>query len=85
MVLEIDQTAQLIVTGFTSKESDAIDLKNLADIALLAARFRKADDEAAMVMLNNLKVKRTGKRIDAVISVPKEMAKQTLAKSMEKK
>ncbi|HEX5083578.1 MAG TPA: hypothetical protein VFY40_16140 [Blastocatellia bacterium] len=85
MVLEIDQIAQLIVTGFTSNESDAINLKNLADIALLAARFKKADDEAAMVMLNNLKVRRTGKRIDAVISVPKEMAKQTLAKSMEKK
>jgi hypothetical protein len=85
MVLEIDQNAQLTVTGFTSNESDAINLKNLADLALIAARLRKADDQAAMVMLNNLKVKRTGTRIDAVISVPKEMAKETLANSMEKK
>jgi hypothetical protein len=36
-------------------------------------------------MLNNLKVKRTGTRIDAVISVPKETAKETLAKTMDKK
>jgi hypothetical protein len=84
MVLDIDQSAQLIVTGFTSNESDAINLKNLADVALLAARFKKGDDQAAMVMLNNLKVKRTGTRIDAVISVPKEIAKETLAKSMDK-
>ncbi|HEY8461939.1 MAG TPA: hypothetical protein VIM99_16230, partial [Blastocatellia bacterium] len=85
MVLEIDQNAQLIVTGFTSNESDAINLKNLADVALFAARLRKADDQAAMVMLNNLKVKRTGTRIDAVISVSREMAKETLAKTMDKK
>jgi hypothetical protein len=85
MVLEIDQSAQLTVTGFTSNETDAIDLKNLADFALFAARFKKADDQAAMIMLNNLKVKRTGTRIDAVISVPKETAKETLAKTMDKK
>jgi hypothetical protein len=85
MVLNIDENAELTVTGFTSNETDAIDLKNLADVALFAARFKKADDQAAMVMLNNLKVKRTGTRIDAVISVPKEMAKETLARSMEKK
>jgi hypothetical protein len=85
MVLEIDQIAQLTVTGFTSNEDDAKDLKNMADFALIAARLAKAGDEAAMVMLKNLKVIRTGKRIDAVISVPKEMAKETLAKTMEKK
>jgi len=84
MVLDIDQEAKLTVTGITSNESDAINLKNLADIALIAARFKKSDDHAAMVMLNNLKVNRTGTRIDAVIKVPKEMAKETLAKTMEK-
>ena len=84
MVLEIDQEAKLIVTGITSNESDAVNLKNLADIALFAARIKKSDDEAAMVMLNNLKVNRTGTRIEAVIKVPKEMAKETLAKTMEK-
>jgi hypothetical protein len=35
-------------------------------------------------MLNNLKVNRTGTRIQAVITVPKEMAKDTLAKTMGK-
>jgi hypothetical protein len=84
MVLDIDQEAKLTVTGITSNESDAINLKNLADIALLAARFKKSDDHAAMVMLNNLKVNRTGTRIEAIIKVPKETAKETLAKSMEK-
>jgi hypothetical protein len=84
MVLDIDQSARLLVTGFTGNESDAINLKNLADVALLAARFKKADDQAAMVMLKNLKVNRTGNRIDAVINVPKEMAKETLSKTMDK-
>jgi hypothetical protein len=84
MVLDIDQEAKLTVTGVTSNETDAVNLKNLADVALLAARFKKSDDQAAMVMLNNLKVNRTGTRIEAIIKVPKEMAKETLAKTMEK-
>jgi hypothetical protein len=84
MVLDIDQEAKLIVTGITSTESDAINLKNLADVALFAARIKKSDDHAAMVMLNNLKVNRTGTRIEAIIKVPKEQAKETLAKTMDK-
>ena len=84
MVLDIDQSAQLIVTGFTNNETDAVNIVNLAQIALIAARFKKSGDEAAMVMLNNLKVNRTGTRIQAIITVPKDMAKDTLAKSMEK-
>ena len=84
MVLDIDQTAQLIVTGFANNETDAVNIVNLAQIALLAARFKKSGDQTAMVMLNNLKVHRTGTSIQAIISVPKEMAKNTLAKSMEK-
>jgi hypothetical protein len=84
MVLEIDQTAQLIVTGYTSNETDAINITNLAQVGLFAARIKKSDDPAAMVMLNNLKVKRTGTRIDAIISVPREMAKETLSKTMDK-
>ncbi len=84
MVLDIDQNAQLIVTGFTSNETDAINIVNLAQAALLIARFRKSSDQAAMIMLNNLKVTRDGKRIQAIISVPKEAAKDTLARTMEK-
>ncbi|MGH9754621.1 MAG: hypothetical protein ACREA2_17735 [Blastocatellia bacterium] len=84
MVLDIDQTAQLTVTGLTNNETDAANIVNLAQAALLVARFKKSGDQAAMVMLNNLKVNRTGTRIQAVISVPKEMAKETLAKTMDK-
>ncbi|MBO0861754.1 MAG: hypothetical protein J2P21_25355 [Chloracidobacterium sp.] len=85
LVLDIGQSAQLIVTGFTSNETDAINLVNLAQVALLAARLRKSDDEAAMVMLNNLKVNRTGTQITATINVPREMAKETLSKTMDNK
>jgi hypothetical protein len=84
MVLNIDQTAELTVTGFTSNETDAKNIVNLADIALWLARKKKSDDQAAMVMLNNLKVIRTGTRIQAIISVPKEMAKETLSRTMDK-
>src|SRR5215475_14117384 len=84
MVLDIDQTAQLIVTGFTDNETDAVNIVNLARIALLAARFKKSGDETAMIMLNNLKVNREGNRSQAIISVPKEKAKDTLARTMEK-
>jgi hypothetical protein len=84
MVLDIDQEAQLTVVGFTSTETDASNLHNMADIAVFAAKHKKGDDPAAMVMLNNLDIKHKGNRIQAVIKVPKEMAKETLAKSMDK-
>jgi hypothetical protein len=84
MVLDIDQEAKLTVIGFTSTETDASNLHNLADIAVFAAKRKKGDDPAAMIMLNNLDIKHTGNRIQAVIKVPKEMAKETLAKSMDK-
>ncbi|MCG3159600.1 MAG: hypothetical protein JMDDDDMK_00594 [Acidobacteria bacterium] len=84
MVLEIDQKAELTVIGFTSNETDAINIVNLAQAALLVARFKKSGDQAAMIMLNNLKVTRTGTRIQAIISVPKDAAKDTLARTMEK-
>jgi hypothetical protein len=84
MILDIDQEAKLTVEGFTSTETDASNLHNLADIAVFAAKRKKGDDPAAMVMLNNLDIKHTGNRIRAVIKVPKEMAKETLARSMDK-
>lgn len=84
MVLDIDQKAELTVTGFTGNETDAVNIVNLAQAALLIARFKKSGDQAAMIMLNNLKVQRDGTRIQAIISVPKDAAKDTLAKTMEK-
>ncbi|MGE0886074.1 MAG: hypothetical protein AB7P14_21270 [Blastocatellales bacterium] len=84
MVLDIDQNAQLIVTGFTANEQDAINITNLAQAALLVARFKKSSDQGAMLLLNNLKVTRTGQRIQAIISMPREKATESLAKTMEK-
>jgi hypothetical protein len=84
MVLEIDQDARLTVVGFTSTATDASNLHNLAAVAVLAAKLKKGADPTAMIMLNNLDIKHTGNRIQAVIKVPKEMAKETLAKSMDK-
>jgi hypothetical protein len=54
----------LTVTGFTNNETDAINIVNLAQAALLIASFKKSGDQSAMVMLNNLKVNRTGTRIE---------------------
>ncbi len=84
MVLDIDQNAQLIVTGFTANEQDAINITNLAQAALLVARFKKSSDQGAMLLLNNLKVTRNGQRIQAIISMPREKATESLAKTMEK-
>ena len=84
MVLEIDQTAQLIVTGTTDKEEDAVNITRFAEAALMVARFKKSTDVGAMGMLNNMKVTRTGQRIQAVISMPREKASETLTKTMDK-
>lgn len=84
MVLEIDQRAELRVVGFTDTEAEAKEIVDLAQAALLLARFKKSGDAAAMVMLNNLRVTRAGARIQATISVPRQMASDTLANTMEK-
>lgn len=84
LVLEIDQTAQLIATGYTTNEQDAVNITNLAQAALLVARFKKGDDATSMILLNNLKVTRTGARIQAVITVPRQLASDTLTKTMTK-
>ena len=84
MILEIDQKAELRVVGFTATEAEAKEIVDLAQAALLLARFKKSDDAAAMIMLNNLRVTRTGARVQATISVPRQMASDTLANTMEK-
>jgi hypothetical protein len=82
MVLEIDQTAQLHVTGFTSSEQDARAIVDLANTVLLFAKIRKSADPASMMMLNNLKVSRSGQRVQAVISVSRQKATDTLHSTM---
>jgi hypothetical protein len=84
MILDIDNVAQLNVVGFASSEQDARAIVDLANTVLLLAKFKKADDPGAMIMLNNLKVWRDGKRIHADIRVPRQEAADTLTKSMNK-
>ena len=84
LILEVEQIAQLMVVGFTSNEQEARAIVDLANTALLFARVKKAQDLAVMTMLNNLKVSRTGQRVQAVISVPRYTASETLHKTMGK-
>ena len=82
MILNIGERAELSAVGFTSSEQAAANIVNLANAAILYARFRKATDPAAMVIINNLKVTRSGQRVEAVISMPRQMASESLAKTM---
>jgi hypothetical protein len=84
MILNIDERAELTVVGFTPNEQAARNIVNLANAAILYARIKKADEPAAMVMINNLKVSSSGKRVQAVISLPREKASVTLAQTMAK-
>ena len=84
MILDIDKEAQLHVVGFTSSEQEASNLVGAAQAAVFFGKIRKADDPAAMIMLNNLKVSHTGQRIQAVITVPRQTAADTMTKSIEK-
>jgi hypothetical protein len=85
MILNVDDRAELQVVGFTPNDQAAANIVNLANAAILYARIKKSDDPAAMVMINNLKVSRTGQRVMAVISVPRDKATTTLAQTFEKK
>lgn len=84
MILNIDERAELTVVGFTPNEQAAANVVNLANAAILFARLKKADEPAAMVMINNLKVFHTGKRVQAVISMPRQKASDSLAQTMAK-
>jgi hypothetical protein len=82
IVLNVGEHAELSVVGFTSNEEAAANIVNLANAALLYARFRKADDPAAMVIINNLKVTRTGQRVQAIVSMPRQKASDSLSRTM---
>ena len=85
LVLTIGDRAELSAVGFTSNVDAAANIVNLANAALLYARFRKADDPASMVIINNLKVTRTGQRVQALVSMPRATAKDSLNKTMASK
>jgi hypothetical protein len=82
IVLNVGEHAELSVVGFTSNEEAAANIVNLANAALLYARFRKADDPAAMVIINNLKVTRSGQRVQAIVSMPRQKASDSLSRTM---
>ncbi|MBI3427150.1 MAG: hypothetical protein HY011_29830 [Acidobacteria bacterium] len=84
MILSVDERAELSVVGFTANEQAAANIVNLANAALLYARIKKADEPAAMLMINHLKVSRTGQRVQALISMPRQKASDSLAQTMAK-
>jgi hypothetical protein len=84
LILDIDTLAQLTVVGFTASPQSAMAIEAIANLALMDARRKKSTDPAAMIILNNVKVSRTGQRIQAVISMPRQKASDALADTMEK-
>ncbi|MFN9742023.1 MAG: energy transducer TonB [Acidobacteriota bacterium] len=82
LIIEVDQIAQLNVVGFAGSEDEARAVVDLANTALLFARVTKAQDVAAMTMLNNLKVSRSGQRVEAVIRMARQTATAALNRSM---
>ncbi len=83
MVLDIDQAAQLNVVGFTENEQEARAIVDLANAVLLFAKIKKSQDPAVMTMLNNLKISRTGQRVQAIISMPRLTATSALHQTMK--
>jgi hypothetical protein len=84
MILTIGDRAELSVVGFANSDQAAANIVNLANAAILFARFKKSDDPAAMIIINNLKVTRSGQRVQAIVSMPRQTASESLAKTMGK-
>lgn len=86
MVLTIDeQRAQLVTVGFAETPETAGALRLLAKLFLDKAKRLKSADPSSMIFLNNLQLTQSSNRLTATITVPREVAKDTLAKSMAKK
>lgn len=86
MVLTIDdQRAQLVTVGFAPNPETAGALQFLAKFAVDNGKRIKAADPASLIFLNNIQITQTSNRLTATISVPRQVAKETLAKAMEKK
>ena len=86
MVLTIDdQRAQLVTVGFAPNPETAGALRVLAKLFLDNGRRIKAADPASMIFLDNIQLSQNSNRITATISVPRQVAKDTLSKTMAKK
>jgi hypothetical protein len=86
MVLTIDdQRAQLVTVGFAPNSETAGALRLLAKLFLDNGKRIKAADPASMIFLENIQLSQSSNRITATISVPRQVAKDTLSKTMAKK
>ena len=82
LLLEFDQVAQLDVVGFAGNEEEARAIVDLANAALLFARVSKSQDLAVMTMLNNLRISRTGQRVQAAIRLSRSTATETIHQTL---
>ena len=86
MVLTIDeQRAQLVTVGFAPDAKTASTLQGAAQAAVFLGKRLKAADPASMIFLNNIHITQNSNRLTATIAVPRQVAKETLAKAMTKK
>jgi hypothetical protein len=86
MVLTLDdQRAQLVTVGFAPNSETAGALRLLAKLFLDNGKRIKAADPASMIFLENIQLTQSSNRITATISVPRQVAKDTLSKTMAKK
>jgi hypothetical protein len=86
MVLTIDaQRAQLVTVGFAPNAETAGALRLLAKLFLDNGKRIKAADPASMIFLDNIQLTQSSNRLTATITVPRQVAKETLAKAMTKK
>lgn len=86
MVLTIDvQRAQLVTVGFAPNPETAGALRLLAKLFLDNGKRIKSADPASMIFLDNIQLSQSSNRITATISVPRQVAKDTLSKTMAKK
>jgi hypothetical protein len=83
LFLEIDERAELRLVGFASDEQTAQSLAFAARLMIQAAISRN-EDPTAKDLLNTLKVSNTGTRIQAIASLPRQVAADSLARTMEK-
>jgi hypothetical protein len=82
--LDLDQhVVELKIVGFAENSSAAATIVTLAKAALLFARFRKAEDPSAMVLLNNFKVTFTDERVEGTIRMDREAAKTAMWQAFE--
>lgn len=86
MILTIDdQQASLVTVGFAESPEVAGALQFLAKQAVALGKKLKEADPASMVFLDNIKITQSSNRLTATIAVPRQVAKDTLAKAMAKK